>query len=326
MRLRQVDLNLLNVFDAVMRHRSVSTAAEQLALSPSAVSHALGRLRLALKDELFIRDERGMTPTARALELSGSVRDGLALLERALSAAPFVPAESIRGFRIAAGDYGCAFILPALLRRLARTAPAINLRMMPVNRTDIGRQLATGAVDLVIGWFEILPKELRRRPLLREGGVLVVRAGHPLTESALSRDELFSFPHAVVEMTGEDDVRSDGFHDDRGLVRRVWMERVMLQARSDRDMAARVAVSVPHFTALPFLLRETDLVATLPVRLAKQAVAAGGLVMLDPALEPNVVDIEMVWHARSDTDAGLAWLAEELAAACAALEDEAPTA
>jgi DNA-binding transcriptional LysR family regulator len=323
MRLRQVDLNLLNVFDAVMRHRSVAAAAEQLSLSSSAVSHALGRLRLALKDELFVRDDRGMTPTPRALELSGSVRDGLALLERALSTVPFVPASSIRSFRIAAGDYACAFILPALVRRLAHLAPDIDLRVMPVNRTDVGRQLTTGTVDLVIGWFETLPEELRRRRLMREGGVLVVRAGHPLTESA-TRDEIFGFPHAVVELTGEDDVRSDGFHDDRGLVRRVWMERVVLQARGSSDVAARVAVSVPHFMALPFLLRDTDLVATLPVRVARRAVADGSLVMLDPSLEPNVIDVEMVWHGRADADAGLAWLMEELTAACAELDGETP--
>ena len=177
----------------------------------------------------------------------------------------------------------------------------------------------------MIGWFETLPEELRRRRLMREGGVLVVRAGHPLTESA-TRDEIFGFPHAVVELTGEEDVRSDGFHDDRGLVRRVWMERVVLQARGSNDVAARVAVSVPHFMALPFLLRNTDLVATLPVRVARRAVADGGLVMLDPSLEPNVIDIEMVWHGRADADAGLAWIMEELAAACAELEDETPRA
>lgn len=315
MRLRQVDLNLLNVFDTVMRYRSVTQAAEHLALSPSAVSHALGRLRHALKDELFVRDERGMTPTPRALELAATVHDGLALLERALTTVPFAPAQSIRTFRIAAGDYACAFLLPALVARLRRVAPAVDLRIMPVNRTDVGRQLQTGAVDLVIGWFETLPEGLRRRHLLCESGALMVRAGHPLADGPLTLERVASFPHIVVELTGEEDIRTDGFYDDRGLIRRVWMERLVLHTREQSSPAARVAVSVPHFTAIPFMLRDTDLVATLPARLAAWAVASGGLVALPPLLSPHTIDVEMVWHARRDEDPGLVWLIAELAAA-----------
>lgn len=312
MRLRQVDLNLLNVFDTVMRYRSVAQAAEHLALSPSAISHALSRLRHALKDELFVRDEHGMTPTPRALELAATVHDGLALLERALTATPFTPADSIRTFRIAAGDYACAFLLPALVVRLRQVAPAVDLRIMPVNRTDVGRQLQTGAVDLVIGWFETLPEGLRRRHLLCERGSLVVRDGHPLAQGPLTLERVIGFPHIVVELTGEEDIRSDGFHDDRGLVRRVWMERLVLHTRERGGPAARVAVSVPHFTSIPFMLRDTDLVATLPARLATWAAAAGGLITLPPLLSPQSIDIEMVWHARRDEDAGLAWLINEL--------------
>lgn len=313
MRLRQVDLNLLHVFDTVMRTRSVAMAAEQLALSPSAVSHALGRLRQALKDELFIRDEGGMTPTPRAFELAATVHDGLSLLERALTTGPFTPAESIRSFRIAAGDYACAFLLPPLVARLQRQAPAIDLRITPVNRTDVGRQLQSGAVDLVIGWFGSLPAELRRRQLLRETGVLVVRQGHPLTEAPLTLARVAAFPHVVVELIGEEDLRGDGFYDDRGLVRRVWMERLVLHSRSQESPAARVAVSVPHFTAIPFLLRDTDLVATLPKRIADWATSSGGLATLDPILASPAVDVEMVWHRRQDEDGGLAWLREQLA-------------
>lgn len=315
MRLRQVDLNLLHVFDTVMHTRSVAAAADRLALSPSAVSHALGRLRHALKDDLFIRDERGMTPTPRAIELAAKVHDGLSLLEQALTTTPFAPEDSIRSFRIAAGDYACAFLLPPLVARLRRLAPAIDLRITPVNRTDVGRQLQTGAVDLVLGWFETLPETLRRRHLLRESGAIVVRAGHPLTQEPLTLERAAAFPHVVVELTGEEDLRSDGFYDDRGLIRRVWMERLVLHAREQGAPAARVAVSVPHFTAIPFLLRDTDLVASLPMRLAQWAAASGDLVALPPLLASPTVDIDIVWHGRRDEDGGLTWLIDQLAQA-----------
>ncbi|GAB0113367.1 LysR family transcriptional regulator [Acidisoma sp. C75] len=313
MRLRQVDLNLLNVFDAVMRHRSVTEAAGELALSPSAVSHALGRLRLALKDDLFIRDERGMTPTARAMELAATVRDGLALLERALAPPPFRPEQAARSFRIAAGDYTCTFMLPALVRRLRQSAPAIDLRIIPVSRPDIGRLLNAGTVDLVLGWFEKLPADFHRRLLLRESGGIVVRAGHPLAQGPLTLERVAQFPHAVVDLTADQEARHDGFLDDRGLVRRVWMERLILHARETGAPQPRVALSVPHFTALPFMLADTDLVATMPWRMARWAAKNQGLVFLGPLLGgPDYVEIEMVWHRRSEADAGLQWLASTL--------------
>ncbi len=308
MRLSQLDLNLLNVFDAVMRHRRVTEAAEALALSPSAVSHALSRLRRVLNDELFVRDDEGMTPTPRALELASDVRHGLALLERALDTGPFQPGQSARTFRIAAGDYASAFLLPPLVQRLGRVAPHVNLRVVPVNRTDIGRMLNTGAVDLVIGWFDALPQELCRRVVLREDGGLVVSAGHPLAEGPLTLERIYAFPHLVVDLTGEEELSRDGFYEDRGLVRRVWMDRVVLQSRAQPGDAARVALRLPHFMAVPHFLRGSDLVATLPGRLARWATADGSLIFLGPVLSPETVDIEAVWHSRAETDQGLAWL------------------
>jgi DNA-binding transcriptional LysR family regulator len=319
MNLRNVDLNLLHVFDAVMKHRSVAQAAQLLSLSPSAVSHALGRLRHALKDELFVRGEAGMQPTPRALELAAPVRGSLALLEQALVAAPFVPAESIRTFRLATGDYVCALILPALVQRFAQRAPHIDLKISPVNRLDVARQLDGRAVDVVVGWFDSLPAGLRRKPLVQERGVLVVREGHPLTQRVVTAEHLFDFPHVVVELTGTQDMRDDGFLDDHGVVRRVWMERVVLEARGRPDLSARVAVSVPHFAAVPPLLRMSDMVATLPLRLAQSEVSRAGLVMLDPSLEPGTIMVEAVWHSRDDGDRGLCWLLDELVAASAGL-------
>lgn len=323
--LRQVDLNLLHVFDEVMKHRSVAQAAEQLSLSPSAVSHALGRLRQALKDDLFLRSDAGLQPTPRALELAGHVRGGLMLLERALAVVPFVPEESIRGFRLAAGDYACALIMPRLVECLVRKAPNIDLQVSPVNRLDVARQLDSGAVDVVVGWFDTLPEDLRRRKLARESGAFVVRRDHPLAREIITWERLFDFPHVVVELTGPGEMRGDGFLDDRGLVRRVWMERAVLEARGRPDLSARVAVSVPHFTAVPPILRRTDMVATLPLRLARQVVAQGDLVMLDASLESGSIEIEAVWHSRSDSDVGLRWLLDELVDASAEpTEPDAP--
>ncbi|MGA0564414.1 LysR family transcriptional regulator [Ancylobacter sp. VNQ12] len=315
MNLRQIDLNLLNVFHQVMTHRSISLASEELNLSASAVSHALGRLRQSLRDDLFVRGESGMVPTPRALALARPVQDALMLLSAALNAAPFVPAESNRVFRIASGDLFCCITLPKLMARLATLAPAVDLKVVPLSRVDFRRQLESASVDLLIGWFEALPETLRRSTLLTERAALLVREGHPLLDGEMTKARLLTYPHAVVELTGTDEMRADGFQDDHGLVRRVWIERAVLEGRAQAEPAPRVAVSVPYFTALAPILRNSDLVATLPARLASAALAQGGLAMLDPALEPIEVTLEMAYRACDEADEGLKWLREQLRSA-----------
>jgi DNA-binding transcriptional LysR family regulator len=324
MRSRRVDLNLLHVFDAVMRDRSLTKAAKTLEVTPSAVSHALTRLRHILKDELFLRDGVEMRPTPRALEIAGLVRGSLTALEQVLAQTPFLPAESARSFRLAGGDYGGVLILPRLAARLGRVAPHLDLQVVPVNRIDIGHQLDRGGVDIVFGWFDTLPPDARRRPLLTESGVFVVRAGHPLTQAPLTPERLFGFPHLVVDLTGAPLLRQDGFLDDGGLVRRVWMAYSLLEAERRGDLAARVALTVPHFGMVGPIIRRTEMVATLPERLARQAAAAGGITVLDPLEEPAPVTLEAVWHARGDHDAGLQWLLAQIAEICATVDDPAP--
>jgi DNA-binding transcriptional LysR family regulator len=320
MKTRRIDLNLLHVFDAIMRERSLTKAAKSLDLTPSAVSHAVGRLRRALRDELFLRNGNDMKPTPRALELAVTVRGSLVALEAALTPAEFTPAESSRSFRIAAGDYGCLVMLPPLVERLARKAPQIDLYIVPINRIDIGEQLERGAVDIVFGWFDSLPSGVDRRVLLTESGVFVVRAGHPLTRERLTHGRIFDFPHVAVDLTGMEDTRSHGFLDDRGLVRRVWMTYSVSEARGVGDLSARVAITLPSFTSVVPVIRHSDMVATLPERLARQAVDAGGVVILERIEEPVTVAVEAVWPVRREHDAGLRWLLDEMAEVCTEID------
>jgi DNA-binding transcriptional LysR family regulator len=180
-----VDLNLFRVFDAMMLHRSVSKASRMLSVTPSAVSHALSRLRQTIDDELFLPGEFGMEPTRRALELAAAVREGLESFELALTTKPFVPMEAVRTFRIAASDHTSVVILPSLVKRLAKNAPQVDLRVFPLNRLDVVRELESGQIDLVIGWFGELPGGMRRATLFREQEAIVVREGHPLTQDKI---------------------------------------------------------------------------------------------------------------------------------------------
>lgn len=140
----------------------------------------------------------------------------------------------------------------------------------------------------------------------------------------MTAERLFDFPHLVVELTGTDAMREDGFLDDHGVARRVWMERAVLQTRGRPELSARVAVPVPHFAAVPPLLGVSDMVATLPLRLAQWDARHGRLAMLDPALESGAVEVEAVWHARGAADPGLCWLLDQLVGAGADLMNPAP--
>jgi hypothetical protein len=125
--LGRIDLNLFRVFDAMMLHRSVRKASQILSVTPSAVSHALSRLRQSIGDELFILTQSGMQPTRRALELASAVREGLETLELALNGKESLPPKAPRTFRVWATDYPCVVILPSLIKRLAKSAPNVDL-------------------------------------------------------------------------------------------------------------------------------------------------------------------------------------------------------
>ncbi len=314
MSLQRIDLNLFRAFEAILEQGSVSGAAKTLGVTPSAVSHALPRLRRALDDELFVHGDHGMEPTRRALDLAPSIRDGLGRIDEAIGARPFVPADATRAFRISLTDFGAVALLPGLIRRLSEVAPQVELRVFPCNRTDVIRHLDEGRIDLVVSWFADLPPRMRRTPLFLEKEAVVVRREHPLTEGPVTLARLLGFPFLVVELTGSEDQGSDGFMDERGVWRRVWIDRLVIETSAkDKDMVGHVAVSLPHFAAVPDILAGTDMVATLPERLARRAVDQGVLAILDLPYEPLEVSFDAIWHQRSDRDAGLQWLLETLA-------------
>ena len=312
--LRSLDLNLLHVFEAVMRHRSVSATARELGLTPSAVSHALARLRKTLGDELLVAGPSGMEPTPRALELAPRVSDGMQRLLDALDNRPFLAAESIRSFTIAATDYPTTAWLPYLVARLISKAPHTALRVFPIGRMDTVRLLDEGRVDLILGWFEDVPDRLRRAVIVVEQEALIVRTGHPLTHRVLTKGVLLEYPFVVVEITGSENQGAGGFLDDRGLMRRNWIDRLLIE-NGEPGTPARILVTVPTYAAVPQIVAMTDLVATMPRQLAQQAVRAGNVVMLELPYKPLEVNVEAIWHQRSDRDQALMWLIAEFMAA-----------
>jgi DNA-binding transcriptional LysR family regulator len=312
--LGMIDLNLFRVFDELMLHRSVRKASQILSVTPSAVSHALSRLRQSIGDELFIPTESGMQPTQRALELASGVREGLQKLELALNRKGPAPPNALRTFSIGATDYPSVVILPSLIKKLAKSVPDLELRVFSSDHIDVVQQLENGRADLVIGSFAELPAGVRRSTLLREDEVIAVRTGHPLTLGRVTKQRLLEFPQIVVGPTGVIGNESDGFPGEDRKGKQVSVESALKEFQYGRiSPGGRAAVCVPTFAAVAPFLQMSDMVAILPRRIALWAATNAPLVLLDPPYPPVIIEIEMLWHQDADQDQGLRWLVSELA-------------
>ena len=291
MKLHELDLNLLLVFDRLAQDGRVSRVAESLGLSQPAVSNALRRLRDALGDELFVRTPAGMAPTPYAQQLAAPVAAALQGLQGALHVqASFDPTRSERCFNLAMTDVGEIYFLPVLMDALAREAPGITLRCLPVADTTLREQMAAGRVDLALGSLPQLQGGFFQQALFRQRYVALMRAGHPLAGStALSATRYRQAAHVRVVSAGTAHGQVDDALQRLGVVRRVQL-------------------TVPHYVALGQVLASTGLVATVPERLAERLAAPHGLVSRPLGLKLPTSTIAQLWHAHLHRDPGHQWL------------------
>jgi DNA-binding transcriptional LysR family regulator len=291
MNVRDIDLNLLRVFDAVLVARGVTPAAVRLGLTQPAVSNALARLRALFGDALFVRTPAGMDATPFARELAEPVRQALALLESALAHGPgFDASTSTRAFRFYMSDLGQIEFLPPLVERVQRTARGVRLEAVALEVEDIANALAAGALDLAIGFLPGLGPPLRRRPLFRDPYVCLMRADHPAVGKTLTRKKFLEASHALVSYRGG--------------------HRVIEEALERAGLARRIALRVPHFTVVPMVLERTDLILTLPARVARVFERRGKFKSLPPPVPIPPADVAVHWHERFEADPGNRWLRE----------------
>ena len=310
--IRTIDLNLFRVFDAMMQHRNVRAASRKLSVTPSAVSHALRRLRHSLGDELFVSTGSSMQPTRRALEAASTIREGLEKLEFALVGREPKQTETLRSFRIVATDYACVVILPRLVKRLSGSAPRVALQVSACNYLDLGTYLQRGRCDLIIGPFNKLQTGLRRSKLLSDDEVVAVRSTHPLTLGEVTRERLQEFPRLLVQPAGTEESQI-GSTGEGGLVHPPPARSTLREFPEETiNLAGRPTVRVSNFAAVVPLLRVTDMVAILPRRLARVAAANASIALLELPYRSTKLEIDVVWHQRGDHDQGLQWLLNEV--------------
>lgn len=285
--LRHLDLNLLVVLHALLQEGGVTAAAERLHLSPSATSHALGRLRQTFDDPLLVREGNKMVPTPRAVTLQADLASVLHDVQRLVVAQPaFDPGETQRLFCIAASDVVGALI-GDLVAALRAQAPGVSLRLIP-HLIDT-QMLATG-VDLALQPLALAPPSCSSRHLGALEFVVVARLGHPILEEP-TVDAWCQADHVQVD-TGRPGPSIVG-----AMAERAGLER-------------RVALWVPGFVSALQIVSKTDLIFTAPLALVSPLCEPFGLATAPLALAIPRVPVGVVWHPRFDADAAHQWLRE----------------
>lgn len=292
MELRDIDLNLLLVFNQLLIDRRVSAAAKNLGISQPAFSNALKRLRNTLQDELFVRTYRGMEPTPYAEQLAEPVSAAIGLLHGGLSRpASFDPLTSERVFTLATSDIGEFYCVPQLVEAFARRAPGCRLRTVQNNTDMLAEGLQSGTIDLAVGLLPHLQAGYYQRRLFQHRYVCLCRKGHPLVGESMSIEQFCSYDHVRVESANTGHGELDAHMARAGIHRSIRVE-------------------VPHFVTAAYLLQRTDLLTTVPKRFADACLKPFELVDLALPEELPPIDINLFWHTRYHRDPANRWFRE----------------
>lgn len=288
-KLADYDLNLLVVLERLLAERSLTRAARQLGRTQSALSHSLARLRELFEDPLFVRSAEGLVPTARAEALAPQVQAVLAQVQSLLKPPrAFDPQHDSASLAVVMTDYVQLVLLPPLLRLLAQEAPGLELRIL-TGSDAIEAQLETGEADLGFGVIVFERPELYQRVLFEERFSCLVRADHPLVQETLSLETFLTLSHILVTPRGRPGSFVDAALEARGLRR-------------------RVVLRVPQYMVVPELVANTDLVVTLPERVARWGISQRPLQLLEPPLPLPTFSTRMLWHARRQLDPACVYL------------------
>ena len=292
----QIDLNLLRVFDALLREQHVSRAANALHLSQPATSAALARLREALNDPLLVRTARGMQPTERAVALAPQIRQILETVATVLSPPkPFNPALAQITFTVAATDYFIELVnqqLPALLRA---KSPNMRFSWRPLVGPNLLEKTERGEYDAVVTSAVRAPEALRSRILVRETFVGIAAKSNKKVKAncAMGLDTFCKLPQVLVSLTGAEPFQS-----------------AMDDALAKRGLVRNVAFSVPQFRFSVDIVESTDVIAVFPARLA--ALYAHRVKSFALPICPAPFDIVMAWHERTHRSEPHKWLRQQL--------------
>lgn len=290
MDLRRLDLNLLVAFDALLRVRHVTRAAQLLGIGQSGMSAALARLRHALGDQLLVKHGGGLKPTARALALEPEIRRILRDVERVMTEQPvFDPASARRGFAVRMSDMVCHLLLPALVRRLRAQAPGVTLRTSPLGPEATVDALERDDIELAVSTSLTIPKSIVATTLFDDRVVVVARRDHPARRGLRSLATFLSLPQIKIAQSPIDDRFAD---------------RQLAEAGHRRQ----IALSLPHWVVVADIVAASDLIAIMPESFARTFARDRPIALSPPPFASTTFTWSLYWHRRYTADAGHAWL------------------
>ncbi len=298
MNFRTLDLNLLRVFDALMSEGSLTGAAEVLAITQPAASHALKRLHHAVGEALFVRHAHGMSPTPKAEALWPLVRDALSQLQHVLAPGQFDPTREAITFRLAMTDAGASLLTPALVAAIERERSLCNLRVLPLTTSEPRQLLQHGEADIAIGhfpetvtalWAEGASAALRHASLFDTRFVCVMRRGHPLAAQPLTLDAYCAATHLLASATG----RAMGYVD-----------RTLTALGRRR----RVVLTVNQYFTAGRVLTQSDLLSVLPRVFVPATGHESQLLVRELPFDMGALQVSMMWHLRRDAEPAQQWL------------------
>jgi DNA-binding transcriptional LysR family regulator len=293
--LRAVDLNLLPVFEALYEERSSSRAARRLAMTQPAVSQALSRLRTLFRDDLFVRQSRGMIPTRVADRLYEGARRGLeSIRDMVDEAREFDPRTSDRSFAVAITHPLGAMIAIRLRQRLSRSAPnmraSFNTHSMPV---DLLGDIKSNRVDLAIDWLAPSDGRFRVEELFRDGLVAVARDGHPALRGGTRIEDLRKLEFVALSP-------------------RSGSESPIPGVRQFQRLKLDIVLEVAEVTEMLMVAHQSDLCALIPVTMHRMAEKVMRLRVLPCSPKPEHVPVMLIWHASRDGDRAHEFVRKEL--------------
>ncbi|MDX3906133.1 MAG: LysR family transcriptional regulator [Pigmentiphaga sp.] len=294
---RQLDLNLLDLFDAIYRSRNLTAAGKALGLSQPAMSHALARLRDMYGDPLFVRLAKGVAPTPFADELIGPVSQALQILGQTLEKGSFVPETARRVFRLAMTDIGEHTFMPRLIRHLQRHAPRLCVETVATSASpeDLAQELSKGSIDLALGAINPDIAGVSSHTLFSDVYACVARPS-AVPRGTLSLAEFKRARHVVPAVAGTNHA--------------VLIDRML----AANGMSGQVVARVTHFLAIAELVANTDVIAIMPRNLALSVAARWGLCHFSPPVQMPGYDVMVYWHKRYDHEPGNAWLRQAIVA------------
>jgi len=289
--LPSLDLNLLIVFDAMLRERSATQAGQQLGLTQSAMSHSLKRLRTFFDDPLFVKSGKGMSATAKALALEASITSIMEMVRgQVISQASFDPATARRTFTLCLSDMGELVFGMELFARIKVLAPGCKLLTMQVHPDALEQVLSTGKADLAVGAMRKPSESLYQQELFSHGFACIVSPRNREIGDVLTRAQFEAMPHITATLSG-------AIHDQ--------YEAALLEAGAQRN----VVVSTPHYLLMPlFIDRHPELIAMVPQALGTVFAGHGLVRVLPPPIPMPLFALRQYWHPRFHHDRAGIWL------------------